>query len=143
MGDRPRRQRTANLAVLAAVAALVAGCGLPAGERIIPAEEAETAVEGVLALDLTAAPPVEGTSVLADVLATYSVRTANERVLMIVFNSREATLQVRGRNPPREVAAGSAPLTVDNVVVFYSVDGGTLSRREAIQRALGSARQPE
>lgn len=79
-------------------------------------------------------PPVVSNSVMADVEQTYLGRSSDERLLVIVFDSAAATVQITG---PRQTSlAGVTAIARVNAVVLYQHEDGTVNRANVIRSAL-------
>ena len=124
----------ALLAVWVCVA--TAGCGALRADKVIAPAVARDAVQAGLGVALVETPPVSSVAALTDVAATYALRTSNERLLVVVFGTREASMQLTGPGPPRD----SEVVVNGNVVALYEHDRGTVSRLPELRAALRGLR---
>jgi hypothetical protein len=119
------------IALLGASLALT-GCGLFERERTIPAADARQAVQAQLGVALTETAPVSVLPTLTDVEATYTMKSPDEELLLLVFSTPDATVQFTGPGTKRTPAA----IVVRNVVAVYEHRPGTVSRRAQVRAAL-------
>jgi hypothetical protein len=124
------RARAALL--LLATCAAVAGCSELKSESVIAPAAVRDAVQSELGASLSRTAAVSSVAALTDVTATYALRTTNERVLVVVFCSREATVQLTGSAKP----ADGRLVIVRNVVAVYDHDRGTVDRLGELRAAL-------
>ena len=117
--------------MLSACAAL-AGCDALRAETVIAPAAARDAVQAALGVTLVEASAISSVAALNDVTATYTARTANERLLLVVFEAREASAQLTGAARPRATGV----VVADNVVALYERDPGTISRLAELRAAL-------
>ena len=116
--------------------AATAGCGALRAEKFIAPAAARDAVQSALGEVLVETPLVSSVAALNDVTATYALRTTNERLLVVVFKTREASVQLTGPD-----AAHDGGLVVNaNVVALYEHDRGTISRLPALRSAMRGLR---
>lgn len=128
--------------VVGCAAVVVAGCDVaPKAEPLISGARLAQEIERALDLAVTEVPPVQNTSAVANVERTYSATSSRERVLAIVFDSEEATAQIRGPGTIPGMA-GASLLSHQNVVILYDRDPGTPSRVQALSDALSRAQRP-
>jgi len=116
--------------VLAVCMALV-GCEALRAEMIISPAAARDALQSQLGDALPQTMPVD-VAALTDVGASYTLRADTERLLVVVFDSREATTQLTGDG----ARAGGDVVVVRNVVALYDHDRGTVSRLAELRAAL-------
>lgn len=125
---QPSRVRHAVL--LLAIGAVLAGCDALQTETVIAPTAARQAVQSQLGVALSETRPVDSVAALTDVAAIYTLRATRERLLVVVFDSREATVQFTGAARPSDAEL----VVVRNVVALY--DDGTRSRLARLRRAL-------
>jgi hypothetical protein len=126
--------------VLLAICVALGGCRALRADTVIQPQAVRDAVQTQLGVELYEAPTVPSVATLTDVEATYAATTASERILVVVFDSREATAQLTGS------ARSAGELVVArNVVATYDHDRGTLSRYGELRSALRrlDARTPD
>jgi hypothetical protein len=119
-----------SLILLAALG--VAGCSA-AADATLASPQVRAALEQRLRVGFAESAPVDVIATLSDVDAVYTARTSNERIVTVVFDASGATRQILGddaRDP------GTTIVRRANVVVFYSVTAGTISRLDDVRRAL-------
>ena len=117
--------------LLLAICGGLGGCRALRAETVIAPEAVRDAVQSQLGVELYVAPTVAGVATLTDVDATYAATTASERILVVVFDSREATVQLTG-----SARSDGALVVVRNVVAIYDHDRGTISRLSELRTAL-------
>lgn len=136
MQPRSTRSRFVACSALSALALAAGGCGFPQGERLLSPTAVADRLQQALSVELTRVPKVSGIAAFPDVKATYAGRSSNERILVVVFDSAAATVQLVGeRSPP---GTGIDALRHRNVVVLYQPDPGTLTRASDLASALRS-----
>jgi hypothetical protein len=91
-------------------------------------------IERSLDVPLARVPRVESTSVMFNVVQTYSGTSANERLLVLVFDSAAATVQITASRSAR--GRDMAVIARKNAVVLYQHKNGTASRATTIRSAL-------
>jgi hypothetical protein len=127
-----RYPRRALLILTVLVAA--SGCGLPGNETLLAGPPLAQEIGGRLGIPLKKTPGLDSTAVMANVEATYSGRSTNERILLVVFDSSAATVQLTRRQRRRD---GNVDVVVRrNAVVLYEHERGTISRLAQIRAAL-------
>lgn len=129
---RMARARTALLLLATCAAVAVAGCSELKSESVIAPTAVRDAVQSALGASLSPTAAVSSVAALTDVTATYALRTTNERILVVVFASREATVQLTGSAKP----ADGRLVVVRNVVAVYDHDRGTVNRLGELRTAL-------
>jgi hypothetical protein len=136
----PARRLTAHggrlgaAVLLIAICAALAGCQALETETIIAPTAVREAVQSRLGDALSETRPVDSVATLTDVSAIYALRTPGEHLLLVVFNSREATVQLTGAARPSHPEL----VVVRNVVAVYDHDRGAVSRMAQLRAALMS-----
>lgn len=133
----PRRVRTTAIVLVSASCALAVtllGCGLNAPETLPPRSVADE-VEGVTGVPLARVKSTDAAN-MANVVATYQGSGRRQTVLVVVFDSPRATVQLVGRAGGRFRGEVAGRVIVQrNVAVFYRSASGS-SRADEIRRAL-------
>jgi len=126
--------RPPTACLLVTICAALAGCTALEAQSIIAPTAVREAVQSRLSVALTEASAPDSVAALTDVQISYALRTTNERLLVVVFDSNEATVQLTGaaRSPDSDV------VVVRNVVAVYDHDRGTISRLAQLRSALRS-----
>lgn len=110
------------------------GCDLSQQEQVIEGLDMQASIERSLGLRLEEDLTPTSVANMHNVTAVYSARSANERIVAVVFDSADATVQFFGRPRPRFAPGRGVVLRRRNVVMVYHHQRGTISR-EAILRA--------
>jgi hypothetical protein len=126
-----RMRRRGAAILLLAICVVLGGCRALRADTVIAPEAARAAVQSQLGVELYVAPTVASVAALTDVDATYAATTASERILVVVFDSREATVQLTGSARP-----DGELVVARNVVATYDHDRGTTDRIGVLRRAL-------
>jgi hypothetical protein len=126
-----RSRRRGAAIVLLAICVALGGCRALRADTVIAPEAARAAVQAQLGVELYTAATVASVATLTDVDATYAATTASERLLVVVFDSREATVQLTG-----SARSDGDLVVVRNVVAIYDHDRGTISRLSELRTAL-------
>ncbi len=112
------------------------GCGAWEGEKLVSGPRLVEEVQAELDIPLSEAPRLETTSVMADVDQTYVGRSRNERILVVIFGSTAATVQLTER---RRAGDDVDALVRDNAVILYEHEHGSVSRLGRIKVAVERA----
>ena len=88
-------------------------------------------------VELTRTEGLENTAAFPDVRAAYVGQTTHERMLVVVFRSATAAVQVLGKQTPH--VDGIVPIRYRNVVVLYQHQPATVSRAPRVAAALRHA----
>lgn len=129
---------TVTLPVLTviALAASLLGCGL-GGARTLPPQSVADEVQATSGLPLARNKNLDVAN-MANVLATYHGSDHRQTVLVVVFNSPKAPVQIVGRPESRSEQEAAGEVIVErNVAVLYRSSSGS-SRAEKIRRALAA-----
>jgi hypothetical protein len=126
--------RLATCSALITAATIGGGCGLPRGEALLRPSDVSAAVERFVPVRLARLPALKFSSAFPDVQARYAGGSTRERVLILVFRSTEATVQVLGKRPPE--IPGVVALPYRNVVVLYQHAPGAPSRTVQLRAVL-------
>jgi hypothetical protein len=129
---RTHRGRLGGAFLLLAVCVMLAGCQALATETVIAPTAVREAVQSRLGDALSETRPVDSVATLTDVAAIYALRTPGEHLLLVVFNSREATVQLTGAARPSHPEL----VVVRNVVAVYDHDRGAVSRMAQLRAVL-------
>lgn len=111
------------------------GCGaLEAQEHIVAPESARQAAERATGMTLTEVPPPNRSN-MVNLLATFAGQDQRRAVTVLVFDGRQAVVQVVGQSRNRSPEPGSVAIGDRNVLVFYR---GDARGRQMLERLLPS-----
>lgn len=131
----PGRMRSAGHCAMAMFVLALTGCPGTQDTTIVGGERVRSAIATELGLALEPLPKIEVTSTLANVIDIYSAPAPNEGVLVVVFDSAAATVQILGDNAG---VPGGHVLRRENVVVLYR-PGMRRQQVERVKRGLDRA----
>jgi hypothetical protein len=125
--------------VLAAALLAVADYTLLPRERLMDAASVRQRLERGLDIRLSSVPPVATAAGMANVDATYSGHLAGQRLLVVVFDSEHAPVQIAR---PRRASFGVNGRVIKwrNVVVLYDHELGTPNRAPLVSAVLEGRR---
>lgn len=126
------RSHMVRAVLLVAVGTAFTGCAELKGERVIEPVQVRDAVQSDLGVSLVEEQPIVTVASLPDVKGTYVMKTADERLLLVVFDSPEATRQLTGS---AQMTTGDL-LVVRNVVAVYEHHRERPSRLTRLRSAL-------
>jgi hypothetical protein len=145
MPRQRRLGRAGRLGLLGAVLVLAAALLAVADYRLLPPDRpldgprARERLERGLGIHLSSVPPVATAAGMANVDATYSGQLAGHRLLVVVFDSDHAPVQIAGRARDSFGVNGRA-FRWKNVVVLYDHEFGTPSLSPIVAAVLAGPR---
>ena len=125
-------RRAVAAALLVSLA--LAGCRLPERESVLEHSDVATRLEASLGIRLAERWNADYADALPDVETSYLGETKSERLLVVVFRSARAPVQLLGTDAPR--TRDPQALRHRNVVVLYTHARGAPSRANTITAAL-------
>jgi hypothetical protein len=129
------------LAVASALALVVLVLGdsrLLHQPRLVDGPRVRRQLERQLRIPLSAVPPVLNSSTMPNVTATYSGEVPGQRLLVVVFDSDDAVVQIsRLWNVP--FGENARAFRRKNAVVLYAHQPGKPDRASAVSAALEAA----
>jgi len=129
---RALRCHSFRAALWLAAGTALAGCAELRAEHVITPVQVRHAVQSELDVALVEKAPVNTVASLTDVTGTYFLKTANERLLLVVFDSPAATKQMTGSAQ----RSTDDLLVIRNVVAVYEHHDAHPSRLSRLRSAL-------
>jgi hypothetical protein len=106
-------------------------------QGLIDAARVRQVLERRLRVPLTERPPLDVSPGMANVEAAYGGEAAGQVLLVLLFDSKDATVQV-ARGAAGSFGGSGRVLRRDNVVVLYTHRRGTADRSREISAALAA-----
>jgi hypothetical protein len=107
-------------------------------QGLIDAARVRQVLERRLRVPLTERPPLDVSPGMANVEATYEGQAGGHVLLVVVFDSKDATVQV-ARGAGESFGGSGQVLRRDNVVVLYTHRRGTADRGREVAAALAAS----